>query len=109
MAESILKIALDTAKENNAEKIKEVSLIIGEMAGVETESLRFSFDLLANGTIVDGAKLSVKKMPLIAKCDKCGGKYHLKSYNFFCPRKDCDGILEIISGREMKIAYVEVD
>ncbi|MBQ1890244.1 MAG: hydrogenase maturation nickel metallochaperone HypA, partial [Selenomonas sp.] len=50
LAEGILDIALDYAKQNEAKRIAEVGLLIGEMSGVEQESLRFSFDMLVKGT-----------------------------------------------------------
>ncbi|MGN0938017.1 MAG: hydrogenase maturation nickel metallochaperone HypA, partial [Selenomonas sp.] len=38
IAEGILDIALDYAKQNDAHIVHEVGLILGEMAGVEMES-----------------------------------------------------------------------
>ena len=40
LAEGILDIALDYGKQNEAKRIAEVGLLIGEMSGVEQESLR---------------------------------------------------------------------
>lgn len=108
LAEGILDIALDYAKQNHAKKIHEVGLLIGEMSGVEQESLRFSFAMLVKGTIAEGAVLKVKNVPLIGKCSKCGKKFHVDHYDFWCP--ECkDGVLTTISGREMQVEYLEVD
>ena len=51
IAEGILDIALDYAKQNDAKVVHEVGLILGEMAGVEMESLDFSWRLITKDTI----------------------------------------------------------
>ena len=108
LAEGILDIALDYAKQNEAKAIREVGLLIGEMSGVEVESLTFSFDMLVKGTIAEGAELKIKNVPLMGKCSKCGREFHVEHYDFWCP--ECkDGVLKTISGREMKVEYLEVD
>ena len=96
LAESILKIALDTAEKNNAKKILEVGLKIGDMAGVEIETLKFSFDISKKNTPAENAKLTVKKIPI-----------KIEHYNFFCP--ECDGILILQSGRELMVEFVDCE
>ena len=108
LAEGIMDIALDYAKQNDAKKINEIGLLIGEMSGVEIESLTFSFDMIVKGTIAEGAELKIKYVPLMGKCSKCGKKFHVEHYDFWCP--ECkDGVLKTISGREMQVEYLEVD
>ena len=108
IAEGILDIALDYAKQNDAKVVHEVGLILGEMAGVEMESLDFSWRLITKDTIAEGAKLTVRKTPLVGRCSKCGKEFHIEHYNFWCP--ECkDGVLKTISGRELQVDYLEVD
>ena len=108
IAEGILDIALDYAKQNDATAIHEVGLILGEMAGVEMESLAFSWNLITKGTPAEGAELKVRHTPLVGRCSKCGKEFHIEHYNFWCP--ECkDGVLQTISGREMQVEYLEVD
>ena len=108
LAEGILDIALDYAKQNDAKKINEIGLLIGEMSGVEIESLTFSFAMLGKGTIAEGAELKIKHVPLMGKCSKCGKEFHVEHYDFWCP--ECkNGVLKTISGREMQVEYLEVD
>ena len=108
IAEGILDIALDYAKQNDAKVVHEVGLILGEMAGVEMESLDFSWRLITKDTIAEGAKLTVRKTPLVGRCSKCGEEFRIEHYNFWCP--ECkDGVLKTISGRELQVEYLEVD
>ena len=108
IAEGILDIALDYAKQNDAKKIGEIGLLIGEMSGVEPEALEFSFRMIAKETIAEGAVLKLKQVPLMGKCNLCAKEFHIEHYNFWCP--ECkDGVLAILSGREMQVEYLEVD
>jgi hydrogenase nickel incorporation protein HypA/HybF len=50
----------------------------------------------------------VKEIPLIGRCTKCGEEMHVDHYDFWC-KKCGDGVLEIISGREMQVEYLEVE
>ncbi len=108
IAEGILRIALDYAEQNEAKKIREIGLLIGEMSGVETEALEFSFRMIAAETMAEGAKLSIKRIPLVGRCGTCGREFHIEHYDFWCP--ECkDGVLTLLSGREMQVEYLEVD
>lgn len=107
LAESILKIALDIAAENNSEKISAVGLKIGDLAGVEIEALRMSFEILTRDTIAENSLLKINRVPCVAKCNKCEKNFWLESYNFFCP--ECDGILILQSGRELLVEFVDCE
>ena len=108
IAAGILGIVRDYAEQNHATKVREVGLLLGEMAGVEEESLAFSWRVLTQGTPAEGAALKIRHVPLIGRCTKCGKEFHIEHYDFWCP--ECkDGVLKTISGREMQVEYLEVD
>lgn len=107
LAENILDIAIDTARQNHAAKIFKVGLKLGELSGVEVEALTLSFDVLKKNTPADAAQLVINRVPCRATCNKCGKNFRLERYNFFCP--DCDGILILQSGRELLVDYVDCE
>ena len=107
LAENILSIALDAAKQNHATKIFKVGLTLGEMAGVEVEALTLSFDVLKKNTPAACAELVIKRVPISATCNKCGKTFRLERYNFFCP--ECDGVLILQSGRELLVDFVDCE
>ena len=107
LAEGILKIALEVAAENHAEKISEIGLKLGEMSGVEVEALTFSFEILKKNTVAEKSTLKINRVPITAQCNKCGRNFTVERYNFFCP--ECDGILILKSGRELLVEYVDCE
>ena len=107
IAEGILDIALTYARENDAARITKIGLIVGEMAGVEVSSLAFCWESLAKGSVAEGADLAVERRPITARCLECGREGAVERYNFICP--DCGGVLTLLSGRELRVAYLEMD
>ena len=107
LAENILNIALDAARQNHATKIFKVGLTLGELAGVEIEALRLSFDVLKKNSPADTAELVINRVPISVTCNKCGKVFKLERYNFFCP--ECDGVLILQSGRELLVDFVDCE
>ncbi len=107
LAENILNIALEAARQNHAAKVFKVGLTLGDMAGVEVEALNLSFDVLKKDTSAEDAELVIKRVPISATCNQCGKTFRLERYNFFCP--DCDGVLILQSGRELLVDFVDCE
>lgn len=107
LAESILEIAQETAAASHAERISAIGLKIGDMAGVDTDALNFSFDVLKKNTAASAAELKISRVPIRAECNKCGRIFTVERYNFFCP--ECDGILILRSGRELLVEFVDCE
>ena len=107
IAEGILDIARDYAARENAARVTKIGLLIGAMAGVEEEALHFCFASLTKGTPAEDAELSVKRVPLVGRCVGCGHEQPIEGYNFICP--ECGGGLAVVTGRELRVEYVEMD
>ena len=107
IAEGILKIAREQADREGSGRITKIGLLIGEMAGVEEDALRFCFSSLVRGTLAEGAELSIKRVPLVGQCGACGLEQPIENYNFICPK--CGDGLAVVSGRELRVEYLEMD
>ncbi|MBO4852666.1 MAG: hydrogenase maturation nickel metallochaperone HypA [Schwartzia sp.] len=107
IAEGILDIAKEHAAREKSDRITKIGLLIGEMAGVEEDALRFCFSSLVQGTLAEEAELSIKRMPLVGRCDACDYEKQIENYNFICPK--CGGGLAVVSGRELRVEYLEMD
>ena len=107
IAEGILKIAFDVMNKNNCSTIRSIGLKVGEMSGVEIESLTMAFNVLTKNSPADGALLKINRVPITAVCNKCRKTFHVDRYNFFCP--ECDGVLILQTGRELLVEFVDVE
>ena len=62
VTQSILDISLRHAKEAGAKQITGINLVIGEFASIVDNSVQFYWDLLAEGTLAQGAQLHFERI-----------------------------------------------
>jgi hydrogenase nickel incorporation protein HypA/HybF len=109
ITQSILEIALDFARRNQAQKIMEIHLKIGEITDFDDDWIQRYFDFVGKGTIAEGAKLRISRIPARLQCNPCSFVFPLdkSTWNTQCPscnNKDC----RLISGREFQVEALEV-
>jgi hydrogenase nickel incorporation protein HypA/HybF len=108
IVEAIVKQILEKAKNSNAKKITSVTLILGELSGLQEESIRVYFDNLAKENILEGAKLIIKPAKSKLKCQDCGTIFEHERSNFNCPKCSGQGILTN-SAKEFYIDNIEIE
>ena len=108
IALQIIEIATASIPPNLEDvRIETVNLKIGKLAAVVPDSLRFCFDVAVKDTLLEGAKLAIEELPVVAKCKDCHTQWTISGPAFSC--ENCgSGSLEIISGRELDIESIEI-
>lgn len=108
ITQGILEIAEREAAKRNSCRITRIKLQIGEFTGVVKEALEFSFEVIKQDTLAEHAQLEIEVVKLRKRCPNCDEVFDSKDqFDFFCP--ECNAPAEIISGREMKIEYIDLD
>jgi hydrogenase nickel incorporation protein HypA/HybF len=108
LCEGVLQVLQENAQSQGYTRVKAVWLEIGELSGVETEAMHFSFDVVTKGSLADDAQLEIIDVPGEAWCMQCAKKVHVKQRFDQCP--DCDSYqLQVTGGEEMKIKELEVE
>lgn len=102
----ITDLSLETAKENALKSVKEISVEVGAMTGALPEYLNSYFKKTSEGTVLEGAVLDIKIVPVLAECE-CGNFYHPDRENgYSCP--ECGSTNgRIIQGRDIKVISVK--
>lgn len=85
-----------------------VRLEIGRLSGVFVDSIRFCFDLVAEGTSVAGARLEIDEPAGRARCRECATGFDADDPLVLCPACASANV-EILSGRDLRIVSVEVN
>ncbi len=67
-----METAVDAAVQNNARKVVEVNIEIGEFTFLIPEQLIFNFEIASKNTILEGAKLLIIKKKGRLSCHDCG-------------------------------------
>ncbi len=108
IAQSIIEIVDKEAQRNGASKIKKVKIKIGEFSGIVKEALEFSFDVVKNGTIAEEAEVEIEIERFKALCGNCGFVLeNMDDFSLFC--QNCGEPMNIVSGREMRVEYIEIE
>ncbi len=108
VTQNILQIALEHAEKAGAKKIRSINLVMGGLAGIVEESVRFYFDFVSRKTIAEGTQLVFKKVPVRFRCRDCGKEFEFPGEDWACPACQSPGP-EILTGREFFMESIEVE
>ena len=64
LMQTALEIALRHAHRHGAGRIHGRTLRVGPLSGAVPEALEFAFDVIAQGTIAEGARLVIRRVPI---------------------------------------------
>lgn len=108
IANNIVELVESEARSKNALKVTEVRLDIGELAGIEIDSLNFAWNSIIPNTLLDCAKLKIKRVPGKCLCLSCGNEFKIRDYFDLCPV--CQSFKnEILDGKELKVKSIEIE
>lgn len=108
ITQEILRIARERAEAAGARKVTKVKVTVGAMTGVVEDSLRFYWDQLVPGTIVEGAELEVDNVPITLRCPSCNEESEVEDVALVCPKCSAFGP-EVIAGKELQVSSLEVE
>jgi hydrogenase nickel incorporation protein HypA/HybF len=83
-------------------------LRIGELSGVEPESLRFCLETLVADTDLDRLAFEIEIRPWTRRCRGCGAEFRVVDYRPDCPT--CfSGDTEALAGEELELGFIELE
>ena len=108
IALSIIDAVEGKARQEGVGKISGIDLLIGKLAGIEPESLKFCFTAASKGTLADGALLVIEEPEGIGECGECGMTFPVTFYYAECP--GCRSLrVKIVSGEEFLIQSMTIE
>ena len=105
IASSIVDILVRHAR---GRQITRVEVAIGHLRQVVPASLEFAFELVAQGTPVEGAELALHEVPAAGRCAACGRESRLDGFPLNC-RACGSGDVEIVAGEELLVESLDVE
>jgi hydrogenase nickel incorporation protein HypA/HybF len=86
--------------------ITRITLEIGQLSAILPDAIRFCFDVCAQGTLLEGARLEIIEVPGRGHCRQCGHEMALEMPYGICDR--CNSpFLDLVAGQELKIKEME--
>jgi len=107
IVQSLLDQCEEIAKENEVEKVTKVICKIGVLSGVEIHLLQTAFDTFKEGTICDGAELTLNHQKIKLHCQSCQETFEIDDILYKCI--SCESLdVKVIDGRDMYLMSLEM-
>lgn len=108
LAEGVLRIVENAARDQGFTRVSAVRLEIGQLSSVEPEALRFCFEAVVRGSLAEGATLEILDVPGAGWCMPCAQTVPLAALYDSCPR--CGGYqVQPTAGTEMRVKDLTVE
>jgi len=108
IAMNIVDIAREEAELRGAPGVDVVYLKLGPLSGVVKEALLFSYEIACQHTPLEGSKLLIEEVPIIANCPVCQERRYVQSIQSLCCAECGTPTPEILEGRELMVTALEL-
>lgn len=89
-------------------ELKALQLSLGELSGIDRESLSFALETLLADEGYNGVDIFFEFSPATFQCSACNWRGRLKGFALVCP--ECEGRdLDIIAGQDVTLERIEVE
>jgi hydrogenase nickel incorporation protein HypA/HybF len=103
IAGAVMEAVEAESQKRGGAKVRKIGLKVGELSGVEPESLRFCFEVLAAEI-----ELDLQFCPWTNRCGECGRIFPVVDYQLDCP--GCGSPrTEPSGGSELELNYLELE
>jgi hydrogenase nickel incorporation protein HypA/HybF len=106
LGRSVVETVEQRATREGFSRVLRVGVRLGALSHVDTEALRLSFDVAAQGTVADGARLDIVRGAGEAYCFDCAETVEVANRTAPCPRCG-SGQLLITDSAEMQLTEME--
>ena len=108
ITKSICDMAVREGERLGAVRIHAISIKRGEYTDYVPEVIDQYFEMLADGTIAEGARLTFSTIPAVVSCRACGREEHISDFRLRCPICGSSDV-ELVSGKEFYIENMEIE
>ena len=88
-------------------KVVRVALDVGRLSGVMSQAIQFSFDVVAQGTCLDGSRLDIRDIDGRGRCRRCNAEFATPT--LFTPCACGSRDVERLAGEELKVREFEFE
>ena len=104
----IEQVERQLARAGHDGRVTRLEVEIGRLSGISVDSVRFAFELLAPGTLVEGAEMLVDEPKAVCACRACGRRSEIDELAFDCPTCGSDQIT-VEGGDQMVLRAIDLE
>ena len=107
IAQSIVELAEEQARNHQAQCIEELELEIGSLTGIELQSLEFALESCVKGTLLENARIVRHDIAGEGRCGDCEKVFPIDTLFMPCPFCNSYAV-NVIKGKELRIKSIVV-
>ena len=107
LAQDMVETLRRVAMEHKASRVAKVRLRLGDFTHVDPETLTFAFEVACRGTVLEGCRLEIQRIPTVVRCPGCGWEGGLTLDDYFCPACGRFGFT-VVKGREIELESMDI-
>ena len=89
-------------------RVTSLEVEIGQLSGVVPEAIEFCFEACSRGTLLEGARLVITRIPGRGHCQECNAETELDELFASCSRcGSCQ--VKILAGEELRVREIEIE
>jgi hydrogenase nickel incorporation protein HypA/HybF len=103
----IEQVHVEVEQSDHEGRVAGLDLVIGRMSGVHVDSIRFAFEMLTPGTLLEGADLRIDEPAAKLTCQQCGSEQDIDQIMLDCPACGSERI-RIAGGQDLLLQSIEL-
>ena len=108
LAIEVIDLAQREAEKNMANIIREITIEVGDLSGVEADAFETALGLLVKDSILEDAYINIIRTPGKGRCNACDQEFEMNNRLDICPGCHCFPS-EISGGQEFRVISLGVD
>lgn len=115
---SLVDAVIDELSKYDVEKVNSVTILVGELTNLGDEQMKFAYEIVVRGTILEGSELIMERIPVEAQCMSCGYEGSVRMLTdpdyeshsipiLSCPR--CGGDIKVVKGMECTVKCMDIE
>lgn len=109
IVEALIEQVQEEVKRAGVEgRIAKLELSIGRLSGVNADSIRFAFELLAADSILAGAEIVISEPKAVCRCNSCHAETEIEDLLLQCPCCSSEDVV-IDGGKELLLQSIDVE
>ncbi len=116
---NIVDAVLEELRKYDVTKVNAVTIVVGDLTQLGIEQMEFAYEVLSQGTVLEGSKLLVEPEHIVLGCDKCGYEGPAKMIDFgeddyghdipvlSCPK--CGGPVKVLEGEACRVKNMDIE